>query len=164
MQNKDIIMISLDTSTANSGVAIWKNGVLDNCFSFKKPAKEAPGNSWMTTQLFDLFNRINPDIIILEAVNVMNNMKTMTELVTLIGRIQGFCIAKDIFYDDMGPNKWRKLISPDEVIPRKRAETKPWAIKKVKELFHITEEDDNICEAILIGQAYINLTEREKTV
>lgn len=156
--DENTIMISLDTSTADSGVAVWSNGKLIEYFDLQKPKGAAPGNEWMTEKLFTLFAELKPHIVVLEEIKVFRNAKTTTELITLIGRIQGYCIVNNIFCYCLAPTEWRKqIVSGEEKVPRKREDAKLWAIEKVKSLYDIKEANDNICEAILIGQAYINL-------
>lgn len=155
---KDTIMISMDTSTQHSGIAVWVNAKLTEYFAIIKPKSETNGNEWMTKELYKIIDKYKPQIVITEAVNVDKNFKTMATLISLIGKLQGYYDATDdSFRDELPPNVWRKLVaSEDEPIPTKRVDTKPWAIKKIKELFNFDEPDDNVCEAILIGQAYIN--------
>lgn len=150
-------MISLDTSSATTGVAVWENGKLTKYFSLCKPKKENDTN-WMSYKILEILSTYNPDIVIVEEAAVSRNMQTVRVLIMLIGVIKGWCISKNVFFDALKPTYWRKQIAgKDEVIPRKRVESKVWAIEKVKLLFNI-EEIDDVCEAILVGQAYINIT------
>ncbi len=150
-------MISLDTSSATTGVAVWKNGKLKEYFALVKPKKEKD-NNWMSYEILNVLSSYNPDIVIVEEAAVSRNMQTVRVLIMLIGIIKGWCMAKGVFFDSLKPTCWRKQIAGnDEVIPRKRVESKAWAIEKVKHLFNI-EEIDDVCEAILVGQAYINYT------
>ena len=61
---KIIKMISLDTSTTESGVAIWENAKLSTRKALIKPKKEGPGAGWMINQLFGLLNNEKPNIVI----------------------------------------------------------------------------------------------------
>lgn len=160
-KKKIIKMISLDTSTSESGIAIWENAKLSTRKALIKPKKENAGADWMMSQLFNLLNNETPDIVIAEEESISRNMNTTRQLVMIIGALKGWCMANNIFFDTYPPNIWRKLVAyEDEKIPTKREIAKAWAVSKVKNLYNINEDNDNICEAILIGQAYINLTQK----
>ncbi len=142
-KKKQTKMISLDTSTSESGVAKWINGKLLEQMSLIKPKKEAPGNEWMIKNLIDLLNKENPDIVIIEEESTSRNMKTTRQLIMIIGVVKGWCIAKNKYFDIFTPKVWRRLVAnPDEKIPTRREESKVWAVKKVKELFDIDEPDN----------------------
>lgn len=162
MKKKKIIkMISLDTSTSESGVAIWENAELSTREALIKPKKENAGADWMIFQIINLLNNETPDIVIVEEESISRNMKTTRQLVMIIGAVKGWCIANNVFFDIYPPNIWRKLVAyEEEKIPTKREIAKAWAVSKVKDLYNINENNDNICEAILLGQAYINLIQK----
>lgn len=161
--NKITKMISLDTSTANSGVTVWHNANIYKNFNLKKPKKEAPGDSWMIRQLIDLLDKEHPDIVVVEEEPTARNMKVTRQLIMIIGVVKGWCISNNVFFDIYSPKVWRKLVANEnEKIPSRREESKAWAISKVKELFNIDEPDDNKCESLLIGQAYINLIDSQQ--
>ena len=148
-------MISLDTSSTTTGVAVRIDGKLKEYFPLVKPKKEKDSN-WMSYEVLKILTKYNPDIVIVEDAAVSRNMQTVRVLVMLIGIIKGWCIAKSVFFDTFKPSVWRKLVANEgEKIPLKREESKAWAINKVKQLYNI-EAIDDVCEAILIGQAYIN--------
>ena len=44
----------------------------------------------------------------------------------------------------------------NEKLPRKRDELKAWSKRKVLEKYNITDINDDVSDAILVGQAYIN--------
>lgn len=156
-----IIMISMDTSSTSTGVAIWKNGILIERLSLTKPKKEN-NKDWMSIEILKMLDNVMPDIVIVEQEAVTRNMETVRVLVMIIGVIKGWCIAKGVFFDILKPTIWRKAVAgKDMSIPRKRVDCKLWAIRMVKLLFNI-EETDDVCEAILIGQAYINIANNAK--
>lgn len=144
----------MDTSSTNSGVAVWESGELKEHFLLTRPKSE--NKDWMGLRLISVLEEYSPDIVIVEQEAVTRNMETVRTLTMIIGVIKGWCLAKGTFFDALKPSEWRKLISKDETIPLKREEAKLWAVKMAKELFGFDAADDE-CEAVLIGQAYINL-------
>ena len=112
----------------------------------------------MVVDIYNVIEEYSPTIIVWEMPVVLRNPQTQRNLSILVGAIMGKCAEKDIFFYQFRPTEWRKLVKNDgETVPRKRDELKLWGINKVKELFNIEVEKDDESDAILIGQAYINM-------
>ena len=151
-------MISLDTSSTISGYAYWENGhmvksgVLDH--SKQKDAVTRVEN--MSIDLISQLKTLNPDIVVVERPPYCNSPDTLIMLSEIVGCVKGWAISNDADYVEYAVSKWRKLVAgPNETIPTKRKEAKPWDIQKVKDIFNITAIDDNEADAILIGLARI---------
>ena len=71
----------------------------------------------------------------------------------IFGAVYSTCIRNGFDFQELRPTEWRKLIDPGKK-PRKREELKEWSKQKVKELFGIENVNDDIADAILIGEAY----------
>lgn len=155
---KDVILLSLDTSTKDTGCAIYTNGTysfskaLD--FSKIKDAKERMNE--MICSIYALFKEMKPAIVAIELTSVPRNPDTQRKLTMILGAIMGKCVDMNIPCYFYRPTEWRALVKDrGEKLPTKREELKQWAIKKCNSLgYEVT--DDNEAEAILIGQAYIN--------
>lgn len=155
------ILLSLDTSTTSTGCAVYENGKL-------RETKLIVGDKKTTAEdrireilknIFNYISEISPDIVVFETPSIARNAKTQRELCFVAGGVMGICVIKDIFYYEMRPSEWRKIVrSENEVLPRKRVELKKWAIDKVKADFGI-EVGDDIADAVLMGKAYIGLFE-----
>ena len=148
-------LLSLDTSTSCSGYAIFKDGkyTQSGCIDLTKcKAEKFPK---MIMELFYLIDSVNPDIIVVEEMVVVRNASVARHLTMILGAIYGKCLENHMSYDALRPTEWRKLIDPGKK-PRKREELKEWSRMKVRDLFGINVNDDE-SDAILIGQAYINL-------
>ena len=155
------ILLSLDTSTTSTGCAVYENGKLIETkliVGDKKISAEDRIRN-ILKNIFNYISEISPDIVVFETPSITRNAKTQRELCFVAGGVIGICTIKDIFYYEMRPSEWRKIVrSEDEVLPRKRVELKKWAIDKVKADFGI-EVGDDIADAVLMGKAYIGLFE-----
>ena len=152
-----IKLISIDSSTSCSGYAIFENGILQDygCIDMTsiKDIYERTNN--MILAIYDLINNITPDIVVVEQTTVTRNALTSRWLTLLVGSVMGKCVNEGIFFYDFRPSEWRKLVDPDKK-PRKREELKQWSKDTAKILFDIDNINDDVSDAILIGQAYIN--------
>ena len=158
--SKQVTMVTLDTSTTNTGYAVWKNGLLQEDFGVLKPDTKQLGDntSRMIRQIHKLLDRVKPDILVVEGLNVYNNPKTQEGQTDIIGACYGYAIEHEIWFDRLAPNDWRKLVADDgEKIPRNRNDCKPWDINKLNKLVAIKTDDDDVADAILIGEAYRRL-------
>ena len=153
----DTYLLSLDTSTKDTGCAIYINGE----YSYSKAIDvsnikdgEERMNE-MICRLYALFDEISPSIVVVELTSVMRNPDTQRKLTMVLGAILGKCIECGAEFHSYRPTEWRSLVKDEkEKLPKKRDELKQWAIKKCYSLgYEVT--DDNECEAILIGLAYI---------
>lgn len=148
-------LISLDTSTKSTGVAIYYDGKLGATLLLTSDIKDADERMKdMVLQIYDLFDDYKPDIVVIETPSVTRNPNVQRELTKLWGAVYGECIKSKIHWCSYRPTEWRKWFKDDKPMPRKRIELKAWAIQKVKELFDIDVNDD-IADAVLIGGAYI---------
>lgn len=158
--HKETTMISLDTSTRCSGVAVWKNGVLKQYFSIKTSSQSDDKAGDMICALIDVIKKHKPDIVICEDLNVVNNIKVAKNLSSIIAAIEGVCYYLNIFFYKMPPTKWRRYISTDteDKPPKKRKELKMWDMKQCVRIFgKMSPQNDDEADAILVGEAYKRL-------
>lgn len=149
-------LLSLDTSTKETGFAKYVNGNLVDYGVIKSKEKDSAKRLCeMMLSIYNIIDEDNPDIVVTELTSVQRNAQVQRYLTLILGAIQGKCVKDEIFYYSYRPTEWRKLISDDKK-PRKRDELKKWGLDKVKELFNLELNNDNITDAILIGKAYIN--------
>lgn len=150
-------MIAVDSSLTCSGVAIYVNGKLKNSFTIDSKTDNDNNDKLivMLDRLFGMFSKEHPGTIVVEQEDVSRNAKTNRQLNMLIGAILGYCILNDIEFVQLKPSVWRSLISSEKK-GRKRVELKQWSINTVKNMYNKTV-DDNEADAILIGQARINM-------
>ena len=153
-------ILSLDTSTKDSGYAVFEEGQIVRYSSIDLSSlKDGKSRMYsMVSELFKLIQSVNPDVVVIEEMVVPRNPQTQRMLTMILGAIYGKCLDQGIDYCSLRPTEWRKLVRrEEEKVPKKRDELKPWSIEKVGELFGISGIDDNVSDAILIGQAYINM-------
>lgn len=149
-------MISFDTSTKSTGYAIYIDGKLTRYdrIDFSKTILMRARLEPMVKEMMELIEMEKPNIVVVETTAVTRNAQTQRFLTMIIGAIYGKCVADNIFFYDFRPAEWRSQISKDR--PRKREELKIWGKQKVRELYSLDIEIDDISDAILIGRAYIN--------
>lgn len=151
-------ILSLDTSTKTSGYAVFKDGELFRYSSIDlSDIKDTDARfREMVSELYDLIDREHPSAVVIEEMVVPRNPQTQRMLMMILGAVYGKCIRLGIDYCPLRPTQWRKLVRrDDEKLPRKREELKEWSVKKAEELYGIEGIDDNVSDAILIGQAYL---------
>lgn len=158
MEHKTIL--SFDTSTKNTGVAVFVDGKLQTYkiidLSDMKNTDERFRR--MIEQIYETIDKMKPNAVVVEEMVVPRNPQTQRMLTMILGAIYGRCFGLNIHYCSLRPTQWRKLVrSEDEKLPKGRDDLKEWSIKKVEELYGIKGIDDNVSDAILIGQAYLSL-------
>lgn len=159
-QNKDTIMISLDTSSKRTGWAMYINGEYysSGIYDFSSYTGTTEQRIKIMVQyIIRDFEVKHPDIVVIEKDIVMNNMVTINSLTKIIGSVYGYCIMHDVFYFEFQPSEWRKLVGIKE---KKREQCKKVSIQLIKDKMNKEVSDDE-ADAINIGQAYINLWTKE---
>lgn len=158
-------ILSLDTSTKNSGFAVFIDGELNR---FSSIDLSHIGDTWsrmnqMVFSLYGLIEEEQPDYIAIEQTAVARNPHTQRLLTMILGAVYGECVKFGIGYYSLTPNEWRKAVKhKDEKLPRKGEELKIWGINLAKRLYGIDCINDNISDAILIGRAFINMIEEQE--
>lgn len=152
-------LLAFDTSTKSTGYSLYVSGKLKKYelinLGYIKNTDECIKE--MIESIYELIKNVNPQIIVTEMTVVTRNAQAQRNLTMILGAIYGECLKKNIFYYSFRPTEWRKLVNIcDGTIPRKREELKKWSINKVKQLFGIVDINDDVSDAILLGQAYIN--------
>lgn len=94
--------------------------------------------------------------IVAETPVVVRNPQVQRLLTMIFGAVYTICAQRGYEFQELRPTEWRKLIDPGKK-PRKRDELKEWSKQKVEELFGIKDVSDDVSDAILIGQAYVNM-------
>lgn len=151
-------LISMDTSSNSTGVAIFVDGVLSRHFliDLKKIKNTDERIEEMIKQIYKIIEEEKPDIVVTELTVVTRNAQAQRNLTMILGAIYGKCVDKNIWHANFRPTEWRSLIDTDKKpLGRKRENYKQWSIDIVKEKYDI-EANDDICDAILIGRAYVN--------
>ena len=152
-------LISLDTSTSSTGYAVYISGKLHryDLIDFKRIKNTDERIKEMILKIYEIIETENPQIIVAEMTVVTRNAQAQRNLTMILGAIQGKCLENNIFFSLLRPTEWRKLVNNEkEKLPRKREELKQWSKQKASDILGINDINDDISDAILIGQAYIN--------
>ena len=152
-------LISFDTSTSSTGYAIYISGKLHryDLIDFKRIKNTDERIKEMILKIYEIIETEKPQIIVVEMTVVTRNAQAQRNLTMILGAIQGKCLENNIFFSLLRPTEWRKLVNNEkEKLPRKREELKQWSKQKVSDILGINDINDDISDAILIGQAYIN--------
>ena len=149
----------MDTSTSSTGYAVYISGKLHryDLIDFKRIKNTDERIKEMILKIYEIIETENPQIIVAEMTVVTRNAQAQRNLTMILGAIQGKCLENNIFFSLLRPTEWRKLVNNEkEKLPRKREELKQWSKQKVSDILGINDINDDISDAILIGQAYIN--------
>ena len=152
-------LISLDTSTSSTGYAVYISGKLNryDLIDYKRIKNTDERIKEMILKIYEIIETEKPQIIVAEMTVVTRNAQAQRNLTMILGAIQGKCLENNIFFSLLRPTEWRKLVNNEkEKLPRKREELKQWSKQKVSDILGINDINDDISDAILIGQAYIN--------
>lgn len=150
-------LISLDTSTKISGIAVFINGELSS-HSAIDLSKEKDMNirfNNMSKRLWAYLESENPDIIYIEEMVVTRNANTQRFLTRLQGVVYAWCMLNNCDFNTIRPSVWRKF-DPIEHKGKKRDELKEEAVSFIKSKYNIEIVDDE-AEAILIGLAVFEM-------
>ena len=151
-------LLALDTSTSSTGWAYFENGkyVVSDVISIKNQKDTDLRMEQMISEIYRLIDCYSPTIVVTEMTVVVRNPAVQRMLTMILGAVYGNCVVNNIDYYSLRPTEWRKLIDPGKK-PKKRDELKEWSKQKVFELYGIDNVTDDVSDAILIGQAYVNM-------
>lgn len=151
-------LLALDTSTSSTGWAYFENGkyVVSDVISIKNQKDTDLRMEQMISEIYRLIECYSPTVVVTEMTVVVRNPAVQRMLTMILGAVYGNCVVNDIDYYSLRPTEWRKLIDSGKK-PKKRDELKEWSKQKVFELYGIDNVTDDVSDAILIGQAYVNM-------
>lgn len=159
---RTINMLALDTATRHTGYAVFENGQYMKSGCLFVRSEEPDPVDKMLKKISNLLKKHKPDIIVVEDTMVPRNAKVQRELTEILGGIRYWCVEKNSFYYAIKPTEWRKLVkNPDESLPTERNDLKIWARQKSQKYTNKYIIYDDESDAILIGQAYIDLCNKQ---
>ena len=149
-EKKGYRVIAFDQATEKFGLSIWDGGelVFYHLFIFTGDliSRLVKIQKFISEIVIDAWK---PDYIVFEDIQQQNGaVLTYKVLAMLLGVIQTTCAKKEIPFEVVFPNVWRKKIG---TCGKTRREEKMLSIAVVKEKFNINVTDD-VAEAILIGK------------
>jgi len=151
-------MVSIDSSTTKSGIAIWENGDLNDylLIDLSKNKNMDSRFKCMSERLFITLQKYAPNTIYIEETVVPCNAQTQRFLTRLQGVVYAWCILNNCDFNTLRPTVWRKQLLFKQGSTVKRDNLKTQAIDYVKKIYNI-EVEDNVAEAIGIGAAALKL-------
>ena len=169
MKENTQTIISLDCATKSSGLAIFQDKELKAYKCLKESSTDLIKRIRnMTEKIEKIIKKYDNVIIILEDVRPENsrslNMKTHKALMWLQASIAFMAYDNNIEIIYLLPSEWRSLCGIKTGSGIKRESLKKADIQFVQNHFDINENDD-ICDAIGIGYAYLareNKKEKEE--
>lgn len=158
-KNDSYRVIAFDQATEKFGLSVFDNGelVFYRLFTFSGDL------SARLVKIHKLINDIvipqwQPDFIVMEDIQYQQNgILTFKVLAMLLGVIQVVCTDKNIPFEVVSPNVWRKYAGTNGA---NRREEKMLSVAMVKEKYNIKVSDD-VAEAILIGRYGAMMHKRE---
>lgn len=143
-------VIAFDQATERFGLSIFDNGelVFYRLFNF---GGDLTARLVKIKKLLDSVVLIawKPDYVVMEDIQYQQNgILTFKVLGMLLGIIQVCCAEKEIPFEVVSPNVWRKYAGTNG---KNRREEKMLSVAAVRDKYHITVSDD-VAEAILIGR------------
>lgn len=158
------VSVSIDSSSTKTGWALFENakymksGVINLDTSECK--KKYKGNSDkriedMCLSIINLLQNHNPNIIVIEKLNVGRNMVAVRALSKIIGVVYCYSILNDCFYFEIQPSQWRSKLGMQSS-KRKREEYKQMSIDYVRENYKKDVSDDE-ADSICAGIGYIKM-------
>lgn len=150
-------LLSLDTSTTRTGWSVFIDGFFyqSGAIDCSKSDKNEKLNDMIAMVTMEL-NTWEPDIVVVEQMNVSRNMLATRKLCELVGAVRAWTIWHDSFFYEMAPSEWRKAIGIS-TSGGKRDEYKELSKSYVKEYIIDRDITDDEADAICIGTGYIKL-------
>ena len=160
-----MIVLALDISTHSTGAAIYKDSQLLH-YECIVAASENVFNriDKITSRIEQLVNQYIPAKVVIESplpAESGHNIDTYRKLTWAQGIIGNMLNKHHLSFNRMYiPSEWRKKVQIKTGPAKQRSKLKADDINMVKSMYGIDVNDD-IADAILIGKAYIQQTEKE---
>jgi Holliday junction resolvasome RuvABC endonuclease subunit len=148
-------LLSLDISTTETGYAVYKGNILTNSGTLKAKGRYAKDRYPAFTFLLDeLFEKVSPKEVVVEAAFYRNNFKTVSYLLKLQGHAEYLAIKKGSSFSSIETTLWRGLAGfPTNFKKTKTKDYKVLSMSKASEIAGRVITNDNEADAICIGYA-----------
>lgn len=157
-------IISFDTSTTNTGMAVFEDDKLVKAESLITPksiTKWSDRLNWMGKAILERVLFEKPEEIVCEAM-VVKNTETTKMLAEAVGMARSAAAMVNAKFYEMRPSEWRKAcLDEEEPSPEKlagirfmRDDWKAWSVDRVCRRY-LKTENDNVSDAVLIGIAHL---------
>jgi len=154
--------VSCDTSTNNSGLALFVNGKYkDHILISKSNIKDTHERiNAMCADIFAKLNEWKPDTLWIEHPQGHgSNVDMVGKLCEILGAVRMWCLIHNCEYNEIAPSVWRKYAGIKQG-KQTRKELKQASIDYIKEKLGIDEGDD-VADSIALGYAILNYFEED---
>ncbi len=150
-----IRMVSIDSSTRCTGMAYFQDGVLKihDVINLSDEKDIEKRSDLMGLKIMQNLFALSPSIVYVERPRGRNNPETLRKLTTIVGMIRGYCVYNNIYFEEIAPTEWRKILGFKQGKGIKREEEKVQSMEYVEAKYHITVKTDDESDAICIGDA-----------
>lgn len=150
-----IRMVSIDSSTRCTGMAYFQDGALKihDVINLSGEKDIEKRSDLMGLKIMQNLFALSPSIVYVERPRGRNNPETLRKLTTIVGMIRGFCIYNGIYFEEIAPTEWRKILGFKQGKGVKRDEEKLQSVQYVKDRYNINPKTDDESDAICIGDA-----------
>ncbi len=149
-----IRMVSIDSSTRCTGMAYFQDGALKKHGIIEEKEKDTEIRiNRMGLSIMENLEYLSPSIVYVERPRGRNNPETLRKLTTIVGMIRGYCVYNNIYFEEIAPTEWRKILEFKQGKGIKREEEKVQSMEYVEAKYHITVKTDDESDAICIGDA-----------
>lgn len=161
---QDTRLLSLDTSSSKTGWAYFENAVYKKSGVINLDTKECRKKYKdkcdarirdMCLSVVMLLKEYEPDIIVIEKLNVGRNMNATRILAKIMGVVYGYSLFNNCYYYEISPSQWRGQLGM-QLKGRKREEYKQLSVAYVKNVFG-KEVNDDESDSICAGIGYIKM-------
>ena len=148
-------IVALDQATAVTGVAVFEDSTLKECFYIKHKRGTKVDNHLvcMTEYIFQVLEERQPDVVIIEGTTFQRSAGTTIMLSELRGAIIGWCIGRDVQLVSYMPSSWRKMLGFKQGRGIQRKDVKKQAKDYVLSHYGLEVTEDE-ADAVCIGSAY----------
>ena len=148
--------MAIDQSTVKTGLAIFNDAkfIKYDLIDLHKEKDSIIRFTNMCNEICIWIKKLKPNMIVFEDVSLQVNVATLRLLAQLQGVIIGCCQLYGIPYVIYKPSQWRKVLKFQQGRGIERKFLKQQSKDYVKQYFSL-EVNDDIADAICIGQAYI---------
>ena len=153
-----INLVSIDASTKKTGISHFLDGEYTNHYLLDYSKIKDIENRFesMSIGIWNILDKIRPNIIYIEETYMHNNAQTMKILTRLQGVVYAWCINNGCKFNTITPKAWRKLLNFNQSKETKREQAKFQSIEYVKNNYDLNVSDDE-ADAICISAAICRL-------
>lgn len=147
-------ILALDQSSNLSGFCLFDNNIVTSGVIDKHKIKNSDIRiAEMNTAICKKISELKPKLVVIEGIQKQSSLTTVILLARLQGMILGYCYARGIKTEILGPSQWRSKLKFQQGAGVKRDELKQQAVDYIAKEFSIDNIEIDEAEAICIAVA-----------